>query len=66
MINPPSYFDQSATTWDTDPHRIELAKVVGEAIRESHKERAVLGSLRRGVRESHPSFFKAFREFLLL
>jgi ubiquinone/menaquinone biosynthesis C-methylase UbiE len=31
-MNATSYFDQSATTWDADPNRIELAKAVGEAI----------------------------------
>ena len=32
MMNTPSYFNHSATSWDTDPNRIELAKAVGEAI----------------------------------
>jgi ubiquinone/menaquinone biosynthesis C-methylase UbiE len=31
-MNAPSYFDQSATTWDSDLRRIELMKAVGEAI----------------------------------
>ena len=31
-MNTPSYFNHSATSWDTDPNRIELAKAVGEAM----------------------------------
>ena len=30
--NTPTYFDQSAATWDAEPRRIELMKAVGEAI----------------------------------
>ncbi len=32
MTNTKSYFDQSAATWDADPHRVELIKAVGQAV----------------------------------